>query len=139
MLAVGSLLSSCGTDGPSALEAQFRSQAAKLSIRVKSAADLADGDRNEAMERLAQLCSEAGAFEESIYGPNGFEYPGDIKDPTETAWYTPGLACHLHDALQDGAMASFANYYAELTDGIDCLWATSSDRSEKCAVFGPTG
>lgn len=129
------LLASCSSSSSRSDEVLYQkiSEANELVIAVDKAIYLADSDPTSAVISLWDLCEQAEAFTQSIYGTppsnnkyasrykQGWEYPGDVPSDYDDALWTPIYACYLHDVIKEGQISTAAEYIAQFRVGYRCI------------------
>ena len=81
----------------------------------------ADSNPAQAITILDAACEQANVFTESLLGPSGWEFPGDIPSKYSESFYATKLACYLSVSISDGAWSDFAMFVSQLDAADACL------------------
>lgn len=141
------LLASCSSGSSKSDDILYQklSDASALVIAIDNAITLAETDTFTAVSQLWDLCDQARAFTESLYGtPNstdqysykygaGWEYPGDVPDKYSDALWTPIFACDLHDLIKDGQLILAGQYVSSFRIGYRCIRSGICDELSRSA------
>lgn len=141
------LLASCSSGSSKSDDILYQklSDADALVIEVDNAINLADTNTEAALSQLWDLCDQAEAFTQSLYGtPNstnqysdrygtGWEYPGDVPDKYSDALWTPIFACDLHDLIKDGQLILAGQYVSSFRIGYRCIRSGICDELSRSA------
>ena len=129
------LIVSCSSSSSEsdAILSQKIKDASDLVIAIDQAIYLADSYPQEAVSQLWDLCDQANAFTQSLYGTpdsknqysyrygKGWQYPGDVPEKFDDALWTPIVACYLHDSIKEGQISATSEYIAQFRVGYRCL------------------
>ena len=129
------LLTSCGSGQTKsdAILYQKLSDADALVIAIDRAIDLVNTNTEVALTQLWDLCDQAKAFTESIYGtPDstnqysdryevGWQYPGEVPDKYSDALWTPIYACSFYDPIKEGQWITVGQYIEQFRVGYRCI------------------
>ena len=141
------LLASCSSGSSKSDDILYQklSDADALVIEVDNAINLADTNTEAALGQLWDLCDQAEAFTQSLYGtPNstnqysdrygtGWEYPGDVPDKYSDALWTPIYACALYDPIKEGHLTRVSEYIAQFRVGYRCIRSGICDELSRIA------
>jgi hypothetical protein len=129
------LCSSCSSFKVDETLTRKRKEAMEISYGIVAAIDQADTDVSRAVTSLWDLCDQAEAFTESIFGVAtplttnqyssryqvGWEYPSDVPAKYDAALWAPIYACSLHDLLREQNVSKTSTVIAQFRTQFNCL------------------